>query len=254
MPLGRTKNSFNYSVDEKRVLNFENVVNDDDNIKQDISIDVYGRAEKQEEEQAAAAEDESKEKVTAPSSLLWTGSDTSDERLGGDLTDSGDSTASMESAAQDEAGQYEWQSQCWLCRRLRRMSWTPSLQHEASILGRLWEAAFKAQHDCEPVQDKCAAARTVARVLSEQEAELVTGCQEPSQEQLHTAPQALRCCICSVLKFSSSRRIWSVCSPSSGPAHLVAPASRCCSEETFRRGVQPAVVLSAGTPAWLSEP
>ena len=66
MPLGRTKNSFNYSVDEKRVLNFENVVNDDDNIKQDISIDVYGRTEKQEEEQAAAAaaaEEESKEKV-----------------------------------------------------------------------------------------------------------------------------------------------------------------------------------------------
>ena len=25
------------------MLNFENVVNDDDNIKQDISIDVYGR-------------------------------------------------------------------------------------------------------------------------------------------------------------------------------------------------------------------
>ena len=68
VPLGRTKNSFNYSVDEKRVLNFENVVNDDDNIKQDISIDVYGRTEKQEEEQAAAAaaaEEESKEKVTA---------------------------------------------------------------------------------------------------------------------------------------------------------------------------------------------
>ena len=65
MPLGRTKNSFNYSVDEKRVLNFENVVNDDDNIKQDISIDVYGRAEKLEEEEAAAAQEESKEKVTA---------------------------------------------------------------------------------------------------------------------------------------------------------------------------------------------
>ena len=68
VPLGRTKSSFNYSVDEKRVLNFENVVNDDDNIKQDISIDVYGRTEKQEEEQAAAAaaaEEESKEKVKA---------------------------------------------------------------------------------------------------------------------------------------------------------------------------------------------
>ena len=65
VPLGRTKSSFNYSVDEKRVLNFENVVNDDDNIKQDISIDVYGRTEKQEEEEAAAAEGESKEKVNA---------------------------------------------------------------------------------------------------------------------------------------------------------------------------------------------
>lgn len=48
VPLGRTKNNFNYNLDEKRVLNFENVVNDDDNIKQDLSIDVYGRAEKEE--------------------------------------------------------------------------------------------------------------------------------------------------------------------------------------------------------------
>ncbi len=41
----------------------ENVVNDDDNIKQDISIDVYGRKEKESlqeaaEEPAAAAEEE----------------------------------------------------------------------------------------------------------------------------------------------------------------------------------------------------
>lgn len=55
MPLGRTKSNFNYNLDEKRVLNFENVVNDDDNIKQDISIDVYGRAEKEEETAEAAA-------------------------------------------------------------------------------------------------------------------------------------------------------------------------------------------------------
>ncbi len=41
-------------MDDKRVLNFENVVNDDDNIKQDISIDVYGRAETEEEAEAAA--------------------------------------------------------------------------------------------------------------------------------------------------------------------------------------------------------
>ena len=65
VPLGQTKCSFNYSVDDKRVLNFENVVNDDDNIKQDISIDVYGRAEKEEEAEAqAAAEQENQtEKV-----------------------------------------------------------------------------------------------------------------------------------------------------------------------------------------------
>lgn len=61
MPLGRTKSSFNYSLDDKRVLNFENVVNDDDNIKQDISIDVYGRTEKEEEANGAAAADEEKE-------------------------------------------------------------------------------------------------------------------------------------------------------------------------------------------------
>ena len=61
MPLGRTKSSFNYSLDDKRVLNFENVVNDDDNIKQDISIDVYGRAGKEEEANGAAAADEEKE-------------------------------------------------------------------------------------------------------------------------------------------------------------------------------------------------
>ena len=58
VPLGRSKSKFNYNLDEKRVLNFENVVNDDDNIKQDISIDVYGRAEKADEEQEAAAEAE----------------------------------------------------------------------------------------------------------------------------------------------------------------------------------------------------
>ncbi|KAK9845336.1 hypothetical protein WJX81_003762 [Elliptochloris bilobata] len=43
VPLGQTKGKWNYNLDEKRVLNFDNIVNDDDNIKQDISIDVYGR-------------------------------------------------------------------------------------------------------------------------------------------------------------------------------------------------------------------
>lgn len=34
VPLGASKANFNYSVDQKRVLNMENVVNDADNIKQ----------------------------------------------------------------------------------------------------------------------------------------------------------------------------------------------------------------------------
>ena len=34
VPLGQLKSNFNYNLDDKRVLNFENVVNDDDNIKQ----------------------------------------------------------------------------------------------------------------------------------------------------------------------------------------------------------------------------
>lgn len=34
VPLGQVKSNFNYSTVDKRVLNMENVVNDDDNIKQ----------------------------------------------------------------------------------------------------------------------------------------------------------------------------------------------------------------------------
>lgn len=45
VPLGQTKSGFNFDTTDKRVLNFEYVVTDDDNIKQDISIDVYGRKE-----------------------------------------------------------------------------------------------------------------------------------------------------------------------------------------------------------------
>ena len=57
MPLGSKRSKFNYNLDEKRVLNFENVVNDDDNIKQDMSIDVYGRkTEEDDEPQDGAAE------------------------------------------------------------------------------------------------------------------------------------------------------------------------------------------------------
>lgn len=59
MPLGSSRSKFNYNLDEKRVLNMENVVNDQDNIKQDMSIDVYGRKDdsdnEQEDEPATAA-------------------------------------------------------------------------------------------------------------------------------------------------------------------------------------------------------
>lgn len=43
MPLGMIKSSFNYDTSDMRVLNMENIVSDTDNIKQDMSIDVYGR-------------------------------------------------------------------------------------------------------------------------------------------------------------------------------------------------------------------
>lgn len=48
VPLGQTKSNFNFNLDEKRVLNFENEVSDSDNIKQDMSIDVYGRKDEEE--------------------------------------------------------------------------------------------------------------------------------------------------------------------------------------------------------------
>jgi len=44
VPLGTQRKDWNFSLQDKRVLNFENVVTDEDNVKQDISIDVYGRA------------------------------------------------------------------------------------------------------------------------------------------------------------------------------------------------------------------
>ena len=57
VPLGSKRSKFNFNLDEKRVLNFENVVNDDDNIKQDMSIDVYGRKNEDDDEpQNGAAE------------------------------------------------------------------------------------------------------------------------------------------------------------------------------------------------------
>ena len=42
-PLGASRGGWQYDVTEKRVLNMVVEVNDDDNIKQDMSIDVYGR-------------------------------------------------------------------------------------------------------------------------------------------------------------------------------------------------------------------
>lgn len=56
VPLNQVKSNFNFKTDMKRVLNFKNVVTDEDNIKQDISIDVYGRQEKTEKETAEAEE------------------------------------------------------------------------------------------------------------------------------------------------------------------------------------------------------
>ena len=43
VPLGDVKKDFNFSTERPRVLNVVNVVSDDDNIKQDKSIDVYDR-------------------------------------------------------------------------------------------------------------------------------------------------------------------------------------------------------------------
>ncbi|GLC34893.1 hypothetical protein PLESTB_001175300 [Pleodorina starrii] len=43
VPLGKIRGNFNFSLEDKRILNMDNVVNDNDNIKQDMSIDVYGR-------------------------------------------------------------------------------------------------------------------------------------------------------------------------------------------------------------------
>eukprot|EP00238_Polyblepharides_amylifera_P013328 CAMPEP_0196582132 /NCGR_PEP_ID=MMETSP1081-20130531/37607_1 /TAXON_ID=36882 /ORGANISM="Pyramimonas amylifera, Strain CCMP720" /LENGTH=231 /DNA_ID=CAMNT_0041902615 /DNA_START=150 /DNA_END=845 /DNA_ORIENTATION=- len=39
------RSDWNFLIESKRILNFVNEVNDSDNIKQDISIDVYGRSE-----------------------------------------------------------------------------------------------------------------------------------------------------------------------------------------------------------------
>ena len=42
------RSDFNFSLEDKRILNLVNEVKHPDNIKQDLSIDVYGRAEEEE--------------------------------------------------------------------------------------------------------------------------------------------------------------------------------------------------------------
>ncbi|CAM6098552.1 unnamed protein product [Calypogeia fissa] len=46
---GSVRSDWNFSMKDKRILNEEHIVKDSDNIKQDMSIDVYGRTEKEEE-------------------------------------------------------------------------------------------------------------------------------------------------------------------------------------------------------------
>ncbi|KAG0621784.1 hypothetical protein M758_3G048100 [Ceratodon purpureus] len=48
VPKDGVKSEYNFSLQDKRVLNEEVVVNDSDNIKQDMSIDVYGRQKEEE--------------------------------------------------------------------------------------------------------------------------------------------------------------------------------------------------------------
>jgi len=43
VPLGGQRAGFNFNLDDKRVMNMVSEVRDEDNIKQDMSIDVYGR-------------------------------------------------------------------------------------------------------------------------------------------------------------------------------------------------------------------
>lgn len=50
MPLGGSRAGFNFNLDDKRVINMVNEVSDEDNVKQDMSIDVYGRKDKDEDE------------------------------------------------------------------------------------------------------------------------------------------------------------------------------------------------------------
>lgn len=55
VPVGETRGGWNMDEENKRVLNMENIVNDSDNIKQDMSIDVYNREEGSEEDEIEKA-------------------------------------------------------------------------------------------------------------------------------------------------------------------------------------------------------
>mmetsp|Transcript_24120 Transcript_24120/g.55701 ORF Transcript_24120/g.55701 Transcript_24120/m.55701 type:complete len:252 (+) Transcript_24120:90-845(+) len=58
VPTGEVQSDFNTSTRNKRILDFVNEVKDSDNIKQDLSIDVYGRSEED-------AEDDGNEDIEA---------------------------------------------------------------------------------------------------------------------------------------------------------------------------------------------
>ena len=49
VPMGTSRGEWNFNIQHKRVLNFENAVSDSDNVKQDMSIDVYGREQQAED-------------------------------------------------------------------------------------------------------------------------------------------------------------------------------------------------------------
>lgn len=68
VPLGHTRRQFNFNIEEKRVLNFENEVSDSDNIKQDMSIDVYGRKE---EDAPEPPKPKAEAQQAAPKKVIW---------------------------------------------------------------------------------------------------------------------------------------------------------------------------------------
>eukprot|EP00983_Pelagomonas_calceolata_P075404 1152999-Pelagomonas_calceolata.AAC.2 len=66
VPLGGQRGGFNFNLDDKRVMNMTNEVKDEDNIKQDMSIDVYGRKEA-DEKKAVSEEGKQQEQKKAAS-------------------------------------------------------------------------------------------------------------------------------------------------------------------------------------------